>query len=122
LPKEDVEGFAIILKDKEYETIAPMTLPFRKEVEDNALQLLDFSLEVYKELLLHAPLKNWKDRVAELWNQMFREVNKSKVMMSEDSNGKSTFLQKHLVISQKNHIFVANLILKGIKYEHNRNK
>lgn len=68
LPKEDVEGFAIILKDKEYETIDPMTLPFRKEVEEKALQLLDFSLDVYKELLLHAPLKNWKDRVAELWN------------------------------------------------------
>ena len=68
LPKEDVEGFAIILKDKEYETIDPMTLPFRKEVEEKALQLLDFSLDVYKGLLLHAPLKNWKDRVAELWD------------------------------------------------------
>lgn len=45
-----------------------MTLPFRKDVEDKALQFLDFSLEVYKELLLHTPQKNWKDRVVELWN------------------------------------------------------
>lgn len=68
LPKADADGFAIILKDKEYETIDPLTLPFRQEIEENALKLLDFSLEVYKELLQHAPLKNWKDRLMDLWD------------------------------------------------------
>ena len=68
LLKADTDGFAIILKDKEYETIDPLTLPFRQEIEDNAFKLLDFSLDVYKELLQHAPLKNWKDRLMDLWD------------------------------------------------------
>lgn len=59
---------ALQLSCKEYETIDPLTLPFRQEIEDNALKLLDFSLDVYKELLQHAPLKNWKDRLIDLWD------------------------------------------------------
>ena len=63
---EKVQGIAI---DSDYESniFSGMELLGNRELEQKAFDLYVYSLDIYNEIALNCPIKNWKDSLDEVW-------------------------------------------------------